>query len=38
MEIFHDEESVFTGILFLDAKMLAAYSRLVETITDSFPV
>ena len=38
MEIFHDEESVFTGILFQDAKMRVAYSRLVGTITDSVPV
>ena len=38
MENFHDEESVFTGILFQDAKMRAAYSRLVGTVTDSFPV
>ena len=38
VEIFHDEESVFTGILFQDAKMRAAYSRLVATVTGSIPV
>ena len=35
MEIFHDEESVFTGIFFQDEKMRAAYSRLAVTVNNA---